>query len=95
METITYSIKNRNKNSEEYYREVRTFANEVLEKADNFIKPITLRFIEYLRKYKLEEIRESEEYILELLSFGILWRSYANKALKVKECSIYHPCKNV
>lgn len=84
METITYSIKNGNKNSEEYYRNVRTFTDDVLVRAENTIKPIALRFIEYLSTYKLEEIREIEEYILELLSFGILWRTYAAKALKVK-----------
>jgi hypothetical protein len=84
METITYSIKSVNKNSEDYYREVRTLTDEVLNQAENTLKPVTVKFIDYLRTYKLEEIREIEEYILELISFGILWRSYANKALKVK-----------
>ena len=84
METITYSIKSVNKNSEDYYREVRILTDEVLNQAENTLKPVTLKFIDYLRTYKLEEIREIEEYILELISFGILWRSYANKALKVK-----------
>ena len=84
METITYSIKHGNNNSEEYYKEVRAFADEVLIHAENSLKPIVLEFIGYLREYKLEEIREIEEYILELISFGILWRSYANKALNVK-----------
>jgi hypothetical protein len=84
METITYSIKKDKKNSEEYYKDVHVFTNEFLSHAENSLKPIALDFIDYLRTYKLEEIREIEEYILELLSFGILWRSYANKALKVK-----------
>ncbi len=84
METITYSIKKDDKNSEEYYKDVRAFTKEVLSQAENSLKPIAKEFIDYLRTYKLEEIREIEEYVLELLSFGILWRSYANKALKVK-----------
>ena len=84
METITYSIRNGNKNSEEYYRDVRTFTDNVLIRTENTLKPIVLRFIEYLRTYNLEEIRKIEEYILELLSFGILWRTYSAKALKVK-----------
>lgn len=84
METITYSIKQSNNNSEEYYKEIRVFTDEVLIHSENSLRPIVMEYIEYLRKYKLEEIREIEEYILELISFGILWRSYANKALKVK-----------
>ena len=84
METITYSIKTGNKSSEDYYREVRAFTDEVLLQTESSLKPITLKFIEYLRTYNLEEIREIEEYILELISFGVLWRSYANKALQVK-----------
>ncbi len=84
MEPVTYSIKGGNKNSEEYYKEVRAFTFEVLAYADNTIKPIALDFIDYLKTYKLEEIRKLEEYILELISFGILWRTYGNKAIKVK-----------
>ena len=84
METITYSIKKDDLNSEQYYKDVRAFTDEVLMQAENSLKPIVLDFIDYLRTYKLEEIREVEEYILELLSFGILWRSYAKRALTVK-----------
>ena len=37
-----------------------------------------------MRTYGLEEVRETEEYILELISFGILWKSYAHTALSVR-----------
>ena len=84
METITYSIKCGERNSEEYYKDIRAFADEVVSCSNNSLKPIVLEFIDYLKTYNLEEIREIDEYILELLSFGILWRTYAKRALKVK-----------
>jgi len=84
MEAITYSLKNGLPNSKSYYRDVRTFTDVVLSHADNSIKPTVEEFVEYLRTYNLEEIREIEEYILELLSFGVLWQSYAHKALSVR-----------
>jgi len=84
MEAITYSLKLDSTNSENYYQDVRRFTDEVLIQADNSIKSIVKSYIKYLSNYKLEEIREPEEYILELLSFAILWQAYGRYALKVK-----------
>lgn len=84
MNTVTYSIKLDQNNSELYYKDVDAFTNEVLFNAENSITPYAKEYIEYLRKYNLENIREIEEYILELISFGILWNTYANTALNVK-----------
>jgi len=84
MEAITYSLKLNGNNSEEYYREVRSFADEVFLKAENSVLPIVDEYINYVSDFKLEEVREKEEYLLELLSFGILWRTYASRALTVR-----------
>lgn len=84
METITYSLLNEQKNSEIYYRDVRAFCDYVLLHAADSIMPIVDDYILYLRSYNLEEIREKEEYLLELLSFGMLWNIYSDKALSVK-----------
>ncbi len=84
MEAITYTLKPGQTNSEAYYRDVRVFAKEVVEEASNTITPVIYDYINYLKTYKLEELRGLEEYILELLSFGVLWRQYAPKALQVK-----------
>lgn len=83
METITYSIQNERSNSQTYYNNVREFVGEVSDKASGSISPIVNEYIDYLHEYKLEEIREEEEYVLELLSFGVLWHSYSQKALSV------------
>jgi hypothetical protein len=84
MNAVTYSLKSERINSEEYYSDVRSFTDTVLQKASGSLLPLVQEFKDYLRTYNLENIRETEEYILELLSFGILWRSYAHLALSVK-----------
>jgi len=84
MNAVTYSLKPESTNSEEYYSDVRSFTDTVLQKASGSLLPLVQEFKDYLRTYNLENIRETEEYILELLSFGILWRSYAHLALSVK-----------
>lgn len=84
MKAITYSISNNGVNSQAYYNEARKFAGEVMDHAAEFIIPAVEEYMEYLRAFKLEELRELEEYVLELLSFGVLWHSYSRKALEVK-----------
>jgi hypothetical protein len=84
LELITYSIKNELKNSQLYYQEVRTFTEIVIAKSVDSLMPIANEYMEYIQLYKLEPLREMEEYILELLSFGVLWKVYAAKALQVK-----------
>jgi uncharacterized protein len=84
MGPITYSIKSGDSNSEEYYKAIRILADEVLTHSNNSLFLITSNYIQYLQTYNLEKIRKTEEYILELISFGVLWRSYAKKALAVK-----------
>ncbi|MEJ2637616.1 MAG: hypothetical protein P8184_20305, partial [Calditrichia bacterium] len=85
METITYSLlKDGQVNSEVYYREAKALADEVLRESARSLGPVITEFMEYLCDYGLEEIREREEYLLELLSFGVLWRSYGEQALAVR-----------
>jgi hypothetical protein len=84
MEVITYSLKQGKSNSENYYSDVKDFTQNVIKEAAHSITPIIYDYINYIRTYNLEDIRKVEEYILELLSFGILWRVYAGTALSVR-----------
>ena len=84
METITYTLKNDQRNSEDYYKDVQVFADNVLLHASGSVMPVVSDYMDYLSLYNLEKVREKEEYLLELLSFGILWQSYADKALAVR-----------
>ena len=81
---VTYCLAPDQQNSEAYYRGVWEFTDEVLGRASDSLKTNVSEFTEYLRKYKLEELRNDEEYILELLSFGLLWKTYSEYSLTVR-----------
>ena len=81
---VTYSLAPGQQNSEEYYQRVREFTDEVLGRASESLMTSVTEFTDYLRKYNLEELRSDEEYILELLSFGLLWKTYGGFALTVR-----------
>ncbi len=83
MEVITYSLKTGQSNSENYYSDIRDFTQNVVKEASHSITPIIYDYINYVKTYNLEEVRKIEEYVLELLSFGILWRIYSGTALSV------------
>ena len=83
MEKVTYSLKIEHNSTQNYYHTIRKFTDTVLKKSANSLIPIVNEFKEYIKAFELEEVRETEEYILELISFGILWKSYAQTALLV------------
>jgi hypothetical protein len=84
MEAVTYSLSLNNSNSDEYYSDVRKLTNEVILKAEELVGKHVVDYMNYLREFNLEVIREREEYILEFLSFGVLWNTYSKTALSIK-----------
>lgn len=84
MNEVTYSLKLGQPNSENYYNEIRAFTDEVLAKSSESLASIANEYVEFLHTFSLEEVRETEEYIFELISFGVLWNSYCETALAVK-----------
>ncbi len=83
MDPVTYSLTSHYPGSEIYYRRVREFTNEVIQHAAAPM-PAVAEFMEYVRKFELEELRQNEEFLLELLSFCLLWNSYGGYALAVR-----------
>ena len=81
---VAYSLAPDQQNSEAYYRRVQEFTDEVLGHASDSLMTSITEFTDYLRKYKLEELRSDEEYILELLNFGLLWKTYGEYSLTVR-----------
>lgn len=80
---VTYSLCV-NRNSNVYYQHVRKFTDEVIECAAELLMPSVKEFREHLRASGTEELRTDEEYVLELLSFGLLWKLYSGYALAVR-----------
>jgi uncharacterized protein len=80
---VTYSLSLSDDNSEQYYNRIRIFTDEVLAKAHESLLKYVIDFTDFLKNYNLEEIRSNDEYILELISFGLLWNSYGSTALSI------------
>lgn len=84
METITYNLKDRYKNSNEYYRCISEFTDEVLKKIDITEGDVIDEFMKFLRDFNIEQIRSREEYELEFLIISILRKVYIDRALNTK-----------
>jgi uncharacterized protein len=81
---VTYSLILSNQNSEGYYKRISEFTDEVLENASKNLLTNVKEYTNFLLDFKLEEIRSNEEYYLELLCFGLLWKAYGKIALSIR-----------
>ncbi|MGB9978901.1 DUF116 domain-containing protein [Methanobacterium sp.] len=80
METITYSLKGNQKDSNKYYKEIKSFTYEVLNEFESFETDTIFDFISYIKKMDMTGIRSYDEYIFEFLMLGVFWRIYGVRA---------------
>ena len=85
---ITYFLRDKSKNSNEYYRFISNFSNEVIEKIEIEANNIIENFINFIKNNSIEELRSREEYELEFLIIGVLWKTYIAKALNADRLSL-------
>lgn len=82
MYAVTYSLRGINSiDSEQYYIDIDIFADEVVSEMDNLTGPIVNAYIAYSKRNQNFEISLKEEYALELLVLGTLWKIYSGDAL--------------
>jgi len=84
MEPITYSLKANQINSDEYYKEIKSFTDEILKEFERFNTPIIDDYIFYSNENYLKK-QQKNEYIFELLMIGISWKVYSKKAYNLDE----------
>lgn len=80
MYVITYSLRNNQVNSDQFYPELAVFTDEVLAQAEELARPLIKAFQSYMEANGKEKLRSFEEYILDLLTLGTLWRVYSGDA---------------
>jgi hypothetical protein len=85
MEVITYSLRNGQARSDQYYLDVAAFTDQVLAEADGRIRSLAAAFQSYLQAHSHEVSRTDAECVFELLTLGVLWRVYADDALGLAE----------
>lgn len=81
MDVITYSLRDGQAQSDQYYRDVVAFTDKVLAEAEDRVQSLVEAFQSYLEKTGRETPRTFSEYAFELLTLGVLWRVYAGDAL--------------
>ncbi|NUN09207.1 MAG: DUF116 domain-containing protein [Ignavibacteriaceae bacterium] len=84
MDSSTYSLGENSSGVNEYYRSVSVFCDEIIEQSKGELGLLVKEFKAFLSLYNLEKPREDEEYLLELLSFGVLWRVYSSAAVSTR-----------
>jgi hypothetical protein len=81
MDVITYSLRDGQAQSDQYYQDIAVFTNEVLTEAKDRIGLLLDAFRSYVERTGSEIPRTSPEYAFELLTLGVLWRVHAGDAL--------------
>ena len=74
---VAYSLSPDHRHSDAYYERIREFTDEVVKRASEPLKTSVTEFKECLRTSRGEKLRSDEEYALDILSFGLFWKSYA------------------
>ncbi len=85
MQVITYSLRDGQARSDQYYRDVAIFTDQVLAEAKGRIQPLVEAFQSHLQTANQEAPRTYAECVFELLTLGALWRVYAGEALGLAE----------
>ena len=87
MAPITYSLRNNQRTSDQYYQDIAAFTDEVLTAADDALGPLVAAFQAHLKTTNHEALHTAPEYLFELLTLGVLWRAYAHHSLRLGHVS--------
>jgi hypothetical protein len=79
MDAITFSLRADQTRSDQYYRDIAAFTDEVLARADHDLGAI----LTALAASEGDAARTASEYAFELLTLGALWRVYGQRSLKL------------
>jgi hypothetical protein len=83
MDVITYSLRSDQPHSDQYYREIASFTDDVVARGEHDLGALVTAYQDDLREAGREALRTRPEYGFELLVLGIFWRVYGQKALKL------------
>lgn len=82
MYVITYSLRGKQVDSDEYYNNISIFADQVLYKAEDFFSQSLDSIIQF---YSKKEVSAKEYAVLDILILGVLWKVYSGDALGLNE----------
>jgi hypothetical protein len=79
-EIVTYSLRNQKFNSDDFYKDVKIFTDEVLKEIEGLSKPLLDSFLIFYKN-----TISKEECIFEFLMLGVLWQVYSGDAFELDE----------
>jgi uncharacterized protein len=82
MQPITYSLKAKDGNQGTFYLDVRRVTNIVLMKANDKLRNEVEDYQDFIYRTGAEKCRSYNEYLLELILLGVLWKSNEANARK-------------
>jgi hypothetical protein len=82
MYVITYSLRGKQVDSDEYYNNISIYTDQVLNKAEDFFSQSLDSIIQF---YSKREVYAKEYAILDILILGVLWKVYSGDALGLNE----------
>ncbi len=85
MNVITYSLRDDQKQSDSYYRDIAALTDQVLAEGESRLVTLVGAFQTYLQQTDRETPRTPPEYVFELLTLGVLWRTYAVHATNLAQ----------
>lgn len=89
MEHKSYSILNRENNSDAFYQNLGIFADIVVSKGYLKLgKPVDVYNAYIRRNDNNSKFASRDELILELIMIGVFWRNYMSRAAKVSSVSL-------
>ncbi len=83
LPVITYSLRDSAARSDDYYRTIAAFTDEVVATGETLCGPPVAGLQDYLKRTDREIPRTRPEYLYDLLTLGVLWRCYASNAARL------------
>jgi hypothetical protein len=80
MEVITYSLRDDQMRSDQYYLDIAAYTDIVVNEAQMRLGQPIESFQTFLSNTGREQLRSTPEYLLELLMLGVLWKVYASRS---------------
>jgi hypothetical protein len=83
VEIVTYSLRNGQKHSDQYYRDIASFTDEVLIEIRKHSETWINNYQAFVQDNQIEEPRSINEYAFEILILGVYWQAHWHVALQL------------
>ncbi len=87
MKIITYTLRAGEKDASRYYRDAAGLADAVLEEGQQVAEPWIRKLKAFIQQHQPEAARTDEEYMLEMLTLGVLWLRYSDDGIVLNKIS--------